>query len=181
MELYEENELEILQSITDRLCNQGIAFFTSRWCRPMSSYTATAAVSAHFNPSSYGGSMQGNVMPVIPSANIELEKQKQMLQRKHHRSAPRPNSGYVCRRCGGSDHFLENCPTNGDPNYDKSQPQLTQAQQNMEVLTESKVRRLMFFDLKHKCVSFLQSACLFAAITRCSYRNAQPSFRLEWY
>ena len=30
-------------------------------------------------------------------------------------------SGYVCRRCQGTDHYLENCPTNGDPAYDKPQ------------------------------------------------------------
>jgi Zinc knuckle len=31
--------------------------------------------------------------------------------------------GYVCRRCGKAGHFLPNCPTNGDPSYDKQPPQ----------------------------------------------------------
>lgn len=32
-------------------------------------------------------------------------------------------AGYVCRRCGKAGHFLPNCPTNGDPSYDKQPPQ----------------------------------------------------------
>eukprot|EP00011_Vannellida_sp_DIVA3-517-6-12_P007638 CAMPEP_0114628906 /NCGR_PEP_ID=MMETSP0168-20121206/13074_1 /TAXON_ID=95228 ORGANISM="Vannella sp., Strain DIVA3 517/6/12" /NCGR_SAMPLE_ID=MMETSP0168 /ASSEMBLY_ACC=CAM_ASM_000044 /LENGTH=412 /DNA_ID=CAMNT_0001840327 /DNA_START=118 /DNA_END=1352 /DNA_ORIENTATION=- len=31
--------------------------------------------------------------------------------------APPPN--YVCHRCGKPGHFISNCPTNGDPAYDK--------------------------------------------------------------
>ncbi|MCD9642405.1 E3 ubiquitin-protein ligase rbbp6 [Datura stramonium] len=30
----------------------------------------------------------------------------------------RPPSGYVCHRCNGPGHFIQHCPTNGDPNYD---------------------------------------------------------------
>ena len=29
-----------------------------------------------------------------------------------------PHEGYVCRRCGVPGHFIYDCPTNGDPNYD---------------------------------------------------------------
>ncbi|CAN4112674.1 unnamed protein product [Withania somnifera] len=30
----------------------------------------------------------------------------------------RPPSGYVCHRCKVPGHFIQHCPTNGDPNYD---------------------------------------------------------------
>lgn len=60
---------------------------------------------------------QGNVIPVVPTANVEVENQKRKLTRKHYRSALPP--GYVCHRCGGTDHFLEYCPHNGDPMFDK--------------------------------------------------------------
>lgn len=29
-----------------------------------------------------------------------------------------PPPGYMCYRCGGRDHWIRNCPTNGDPNYE---------------------------------------------------------------
>ncbi|KAK9086852.1 hypothetical protein Syun_029246 [Stephania yunnanensis] len=29
-----------------------------------------------------------------------------------------PHAGYICRRCNISGHFIWDCPTNGDPNYD---------------------------------------------------------------
>lgn len=30
-----------------------------------------------------------------------------------------PRPGYECRRCGKSGHYIYNCPTNSDPNFDK--------------------------------------------------------------
>ncbi|KAF9625600.1 hypothetical protein IFM89_024373 [Coptis chinensis] len=30
-----------------------------------------------------------------------------------------PPEGYVCHRCNTSGHFIQHCPTNGDPNYDR--------------------------------------------------------------
>ncbi|SCU86307.1 LAMI_0D01420g1_1 [Lachancea mirantina] len=29
-----------------------------------------------------------------------------------------PPPGYMCYRCGGRDHWIKNCPTNSDPNYE---------------------------------------------------------------
>lgn len=33
--------------------------------------------------------------------------------------APRPSSNYVCHRCNKPGHWIDQCPTNGDPTYDK--------------------------------------------------------------
>ncbi|KAG9454234.1 hypothetical protein H6P81_007138 [Aristolochia fimbriata] len=29
-----------------------------------------------------------------------------------------PPQGYICHRCKVPGHFIQHCPTNGDPNYD---------------------------------------------------------------
>ena len=29
-----------------------------------------------------------------------------------------PPPGYMCYRCGGRDHWIKNCPTNSDPNFE---------------------------------------------------------------
>jgi hypothetical protein len=31
-----------------------------------------------------------------------------------------PPPGYECRRCGKPGHFIQHCPTNSDPSFDKS-------------------------------------------------------------
>ncbi|CAN0876596.1 E3 ubiquitin ligase PQT3-like [Linum grandiflorum] len=41
-------------------------------------------------------------------------------KRKHPFSSLPPPNGYVCHRCGIKGHFIQDCPTNGDPNYDHS-------------------------------------------------------------
>lgn len=33
--------------------------------------------------------------------------------------APRPSANYVCHRCNLPGHWIDQCPTNGDPTYDK--------------------------------------------------------------
>lgn len=33
--------------------------------------------------------------------------------------APRPSANYVCHRCNLPGHWIDQCPTNGDPSYDK--------------------------------------------------------------
>ncbi|CAM0873063.1 unnamed protein product [Alopecurus aequalis] len=42
--------------------------------------------------------------------------------RYNHRGAayhgPPPHKGYVCRRCRVPGHFIQHCPTNGDPRFD---------------------------------------------------------------
>jgi protein MPE1 len=30
-----------------------------------------------------------------------------------------PPANYICYRCGQKGHYIQNCPTNGDPTYDK--------------------------------------------------------------
>ncbi|KAM0677170.1 Protein mpe1 [Binucleata daphniae] len=45
-------------------------------------------------------------------------KQKETI-RKAPANAPKPFfDGYICFRCGQKDHFIQNCPTNTDKNYD---------------------------------------------------------------
>lgn len=31
-----------------------------------------------------------------------------------------PPPGYECRRCGKSGHYIQNCPTNNDLNFEKN-------------------------------------------------------------
>ncbi len=90
------------------------------WSSHSNMPSATAVKSS--GPDNYGTSNGTNapLIPVVPSANQELEKMKTMQQRRSYRVAPKPGSGYVCRRCGSTEHYLENCPTNGDPNFDKA-------------------------------------------------------------
>lgn len=38
------------------------------------------------------------------------------MQRSWHSGPLR--EGYVCRRCNGTDHRIQDCPTNGDPAFD---------------------------------------------------------------
>ncbi|KAM3319954.1 E3 ubiquitin ligase PQT3-like [Capsicum chacoense] len=37
---------------------------------------------------------------------------------RHGMEWRRPPSGYVCHRCNVPGHYIQHCPTNGDPNYD---------------------------------------------------------------
>jgi hypothetical protein len=83
------------------------------------SHSSIVAPSSSMSMSKPQQSGINSMIPIVPSANQEIEKQKVKLQQKHFRSAPRAGSGYVCRRCQGTDHYLENCPTNGNPAYDK--------------------------------------------------------------
>ncbi|CAI0552652.1 unnamed protein product [Linum tenue] len=39
-------------------------------------------------------------------------------KRKAPYSTQPPPTGYVCHRCGIKGHFIQDCPTNGDPSYD---------------------------------------------------------------
>ena len=39
-----------------------------------------------------------------------------------------PPPGYVCHRCHVSGHWIQDCPTNGDPKYDKKNRQRMGAQ-----------------------------------------------------
>ena len=36
-----------------------------------------------------------------------------------------PPPGYICHRCHVSGHWIQDCPTNGDPKYDKKNRQQT--------------------------------------------------------
>ncbi|CAN6295716.1 unnamed protein product [Urochloa humidicola] len=63
---------------------------------------------------------------VIDAAQLKWEGQHQYQggRRVGHRGAlvgmapPPPPAGYVCHRCRVPGHFIQHCPTNGDPRYD---------------------------------------------------------------
>lgn len=38
---------------------------------------------------------------------------------QHAERAPQPSSNYICHRCNQPGHWIDQCPTNGDPTYDK--------------------------------------------------------------
>ncbi|AMD20846.1 HDR104Cp [Eremothecium sinecaudum] len=37
---------------------------------------------------------------------------------QQHQDDGPPPPGYMCYRCGGKDHWIKNCPTNSDPNFE---------------------------------------------------------------
>lgn len=61
-------------------------------------------------------------------SNVWAQTQEDLAQHKVIYSKPAaaaatnpedvPPPGYVCYRCGGRDHWIKNCPTNTDPNYE---------------------------------------------------------------
>lgn len=61
-------------------------------------------------------------------ANITTNNQQQLAQSASSRTkkiptqhvGPRPPDSYVCFRCNSGGHYIQHCPTNSDPNFDKS-------------------------------------------------------------
>lgn len=59
-------------------------------------------------------------------SNVWAQTQDELAQHKMIYSKPTaaanpedaPPPGYVCYRCGGRDHWIKNCPTNTDPNFE---------------------------------------------------------------
>lgn len=50
----------------------------------------------------------------------ELSTHKMVHYKPTNGTAPEdlPPPGYMCYRCGGKDHWIKNCPTNTDPNFE---------------------------------------------------------------
>ena len=48
----------------------------------------------------------------------EIQASKLRVRGKGRGRGELPPPGYVCHRCGQSGHYIMNCPTNGDPEYD---------------------------------------------------------------
>jgi len=59
---------------------------------------------------------------------------------------------YICRRCGKAGHFLNNCPTNSDPSFDKQPPQKLM---NTSTGSRKIVHTLDGIDTKNKTVNQL--------------------------
>ncbi|CAI0458829.1 unnamed protein product [Linum tenue] len=61
-------------------------------------------------------------------------------KRKAPYSTQPPPNGYVCHRCGIKGHFIQDCPTNGDPSYDhrkRMRPLSTAPSAAADVITTS--------------------------------------------
>lgn len=57
-----------------------------------------------------------NQSNVWAQAQDELSTHKMVHYKLGAEDLPPP--GYVCYRCGGKDHWIKNCPTNSDPNFE---------------------------------------------------------------
>lgn len=57
-----------------------------------------------------------NQSNVWAQAQDELSTHKMVHYKQGAEDLPPP--GYVCYRCGGKDHWIKNCPTNSDPNFE---------------------------------------------------------------
>lgn len=57
-----------------------------------------------------------NQSNVWAQAQDELSQHKVVHYKPGNEDLPPP--GYVCYRCGGKDHWIKNCPTNSDPNFE---------------------------------------------------------------
>ncbi|KAJ1297245.1 hypothetical protein BS78_01G363000 [Paspalum vaginatum] len=67
------------------------------------------------------------ISAVIDAAQLKWEDRGQFQggRRYGNRGALEgraPPAGYVCHRCRVPGHFIQHCPTNGDPRYDMSRP-----------------------------------------------------------
>ncbi len=49
---------------------------------------------------------------------VEKRKQQQQQQPQQQQQATVPPLFYTCHRCNQKGHFIQNCPTNGDPDFD---------------------------------------------------------------
>ena len=91
------------------------------------------STSGSSNPSgaSFSSVFSGAASANQPQQSNEDERLKAMLnateqwipetssQQHHHSQARRiPPPNYICHRCKKSGHYIQNCPTNGDPKYD---------------------------------------------------------------
>lgn len=59
-------------------------------------------------------SISNTVQTTVPK--IETETQQQ-IKKIAARNVNVPPNGYICHRCNIAGHFIQHCPTNGDPNY----------------------------------------------------------------
>ncbi|KAJ4823665.1 hypothetical protein Tsubulata_019760 [Turnera subulata] len=60
----------------------------------------------------------------LPSGGGEKRIKGGAGRSKGGRPVTTPPDVYVCRRCRVAGHFIQHCPTNGDPNYDVKVPRL---------------------------------------------------------
>ncbi|XP_047092075.1 E3 ubiquitin ligase PQT3-like [Lolium rigidum] len=58
------------------------------------------------------------ISAVIDGAELKWEGPSRYNHRGAAYHGPAPHAGYVCRRCRVPGHFIQHCPTNGDPRFD---------------------------------------------------------------
>ena len=72
-------------------------------------------------PGPMGGGLQSN--PLNPN---QLQQNRYGQPKQQDYSKP-PPANYICHRCHVPGHWIKNCPTNGDPTFDKNPPPLPQS------------------------------------------------------
>lgn len=77
----------------------------------------TAVVDENISEEDRIKKMFENQSTVWAQTQDELSTHK-MVHYKPGGAEDLPPPGYVCYRCGGKDHWIKNCPTNSDPNFE---------------------------------------------------------------
>ncbi|KAJ8903813.1 hypothetical protein NDN08_000346 [Rhodosorus marinus] len=71
---------------------------------------------APYQKFNHSGGVVGNSN--LPSGGVEGAGRMNKIGYQHDRPS-RPGPNYVCHRCSKPGHWIEQCPTNGDPRFDK--------------------------------------------------------------
>lgn len=83
---------------------------------PAAGVQPAAAVDENISEEDRIKQMFENQSNVWAQAQDELSTHKVVHYKPGTEDLPPP--GYVCYRCGGKDHWIKNCPTNSDPNFE---------------------------------------------------------------
>lgn len=84
--------------------------------KPVAAIRQEASVDENISEEDRIKQMFENQSNVWAQAQDELSTHKVVHYKSGAEDLPPP--GYVCYRCGGKDHWIKNCPTNTDPNFE---------------------------------------------------------------
>ncbi|QFZ26984.1 hypothetical protein EJF18_20906 [Clavispora lusitaniae] len=93
-----------------------ITKFKAQTLKPVTAIKQEAAVDESVSEEDRIKQMFENQSNVWAQAQDELSTHKLVHYKPGTEDLPPP--GYVCYRCGGKDHWIKNCPTNTDPNFE---------------------------------------------------------------